>query len=64
MSDSQENGDLPDWLVRLARAVARDCQRPGRYVVEFEVSDHRRRVDMLVLARVELLRNMPVDGRL
>ena len=59
MSSSENNtNDLPEWLVSLARAVARDCRRPGRYVVEFEVSSHARRVDVVIIARVEPLRRL------
>ncbi len=61
MSSSENNGnvdDLPAWVVSLGRAVVRDCRRPGRYVVEFEVSDHKSRVKVVVVARVETLRRL------
>lgn len=54
------SADLPHWLIRLARQIARDCSRPGTYTITLEVPAHKRAPRIIKIARSEAIRQMEV----
>ena len=55
MGDEQQ-GDLPAWLVSLARQLARDCGSPGRYQIEFSVPHYPGEDVDVLIAKLEIVR--------
>ena len=49
-------GDLPGWMVKLSRAIVRDCVAPGKYRVEFTIESDKKRIKTAVIMRVEDIR--------
>lgn len=63
MSDSQENGrypDIPPDILCLARRIQRDCASPGRYVIEYVVSDYSSQPRQVTISRSEMVRRFEV----
>ncbi len=48
--------DLPDWMIKLSRAIVRDCIAPGKYRIEFTIESDRKRIKTAVIMRVEGIR--------
>jgi hypothetical protein len=59
MTSPQNNHmDLSPEVLSLARMLMRECRQPGHYSIDFEVSDHQRKIKTAVIARVENIRTM------
>ena len=50
--------DLPAHIVRLARAIARDCAAPGEYVIRLTVPDYPGQAVTMQTARIEVIREI------
>lgn len=57
-SKPSDSPDLPHWLRSLARQIARDCSRPGTYVITLEVPDHKRAPRIIEIDKLEAIRRM------
>lgn len=55
-SKPPNSADLPHWLQRLARQIARDCARPGTYTITLIVSEHKRAARIADIDKVEAIR--------
>ncbi len=59
-SKSSHSADLPPWLRKLARQIARDCSRPGTYTITLIVPDHKRAPRIAEIDKVEAIRQMKI----
>lgn len=59
-SKPSNTADLPPWLRRLARQIARDCGRPGTYTITLVVPDHKRSPRIVDIDKVEAIRRMKI----
>ena len=54
----KNDGDLPEWAIKLSRALVRDCVAPGKYQIKLVIESDRRRIKTAVIARVEDIREI------
>ena len=52
--------DLPPWLLSLARQIARDCGRPGTYLITLEVPHYKRAPRIIQIDKTEAITRMEI----
>lgn len=60
---AEYNGDLPPHILRLARAMARDCSAPGDYVLMLHIPEYPREAVTMHTMRTETLREISARRR-
>jgi hypothetical protein len=57
---SPNSADLPDWLISLARQIARDCAHPGTYTITLDVPHQKRAPRIIQIDKTEAIRRMKI----